>query len=371
MSFKPAAFAAMFSLALGVSAQAEPTQAAPTVARADADAGLKPLPMAVGGRVAGQGSLSYQWPGVYFETAFEGGSAYFTLGPGDVILRVLVDGKALAPMVKPAAGTYRLGGLAAGKHTLRVEVATESQAGPNVFGGFALPKDGTPAALPKRSRRIEFIGDSHTVGYGNVSPTHDCSTDDVWKTTDNTQAFGPLTARHYGADYRVNAISGRGIVRNYDGFTADQLPLAYPYALFDHSTPADDAGWHPQVIVIALGTNDFSTPLKPGERWKTRAELHADYEATYVKFVQSLRTRHPQAYIVLWATGLAGGEIADEVAKVTAQLKAGGEKRLAYLPIKDLAMGGCHFHPSVADDQIISDALIKVIDTQPGMWEGR
>lgn len=366
MSFKPAALAAILSIALGASAQAEPT-----VARADVADGLKPLPMAVGGRVAGQGSLGYQWPGVYFETAFEGSSAYFTLGPGKVILHVLVDGKALAPMDKPAAGTYRLGGLAAGKHTLRIEVATESQAGPNVFGGFALPKDGVPAALPKRSRRIEFIGDSHTVGYGNVSPTHDCSTDDVWKTTDNTQAFGPVTARHYGADYRVNAISGRGIVRNYDGFTADQLPLAYPYALFDRSVTADDTGWRPQVIVIALGTNDFSTPLKPGERWKTRAELHADYEATYVKFVQSLRTKHPEAYIVLWATGLAGGEIADEVAKVADQLKAGGEKRLAYLPLKDLVMGGCHFHPSAADDQTIANALIKVIDAQPGVWEGR
>ncbi len=366
MSMKKTFLAAVLTAACGASALA-----APTVARVDAADGLKPLAMSVGGRVAGEGSLKYQWPGAYFETAFDGSSAYFTLGPGDVILHVLVDGQALAPMVKPAPGTYRIGGLAAGAHSLRIEVATESQAGPNVFGGFSLPKDGKAGALPQRSRRIEFIGDSHTVGYGNTSPTRDCSNDDVWKTTDNTQAFGPVAARHYGADYRVHAISGRGIVRNYDGFTADQLPLAYPYTLFDHSATADGALWQPQVIVIALGTNDFTTPLRDAERWKTRAELHADYQATYVKFVQSLRAHNPKAYFVLWSTDMAGGEIADQVRKVAEQLKAGGERRLSYVPVQGLTMGGCHYHPSVDDDKTIAQALIKVIDAQPDVWGGR
>jgi hypothetical protein len=39
-------------------------------------------------------------------------------------------------------------------------------------------------------------------------------------TTDNSQAFGPKVAKHYAADYQVNAISGRGIVRNFNGSPA-------------------------------------------------------------------------------------------------------------------------------------------------------
>ncbi len=338
---------------------------------------LTPLPLHIGGRVesTGDGKMSiyaYQWPGTYFETAFNGKDAYFQVGTGDVILHALVDGKALAPMVKPPGGLYHIDGLAAGAHTLRIEVATESQAGADHFGGFFAAADATPGALALRSRQIEFIGDSHTVGYGNISTTRECTTDQVWATTDDTQAFGPATAKHYDADYQVNAISGRGIVRNYDGFAADHLPEAYPYLKFDKTmTDAPNRSWQPQVVVMALGTNDFSTPLKPTEKWKTREDLHADYEKTYVAFIHSLRARYPGAYFVLWGTEMANGEIEAEEQKVVDQVKAGGETRITFLPINGLAFSGCHSHPSTADDRTISDLLVKTIDQVPNIWQGR
>ncbi|MFP5392371.1 MAG: SGNH/GDSL hydrolase family protein [Gammaproteobacteria bacterium] len=331
---------------------------------------LKAAPLSVGGRVVSQpdGALTYQWPGTYFETAFEGRSAYFKLGPGRVILHVSVDGVKLAPLVKPQAGLYRVDGLKNGRHALRIEVVSESQAGPNVFGGFALGADARPAALPVRARQIEFIGDSHTVGYGNISASRECSEEQVWETTDNTQAYGPVTARHYRADYRVNAISGRGVVRNYNGFAADSLPQAYPWALFDHAARAADANWHPQVIVIALGTNDFSTPLNAGEKWTTREELRSDYRASYMRFVQGLRSSHPQAYFVLWATDALEGEIQSQAGQVVQALKGGGDARVAFMPVKGLEWGGCHWHPSVKDDAAISASLIQLLDAQPGVW---
>ena len=152
----------------------------------------------------------------------------------------------------------------------------------------------------------------------------------MWATTDNTQAFGPLTANHYQADYRVNAISGRGVVRNYNGSAGDTLPVAYPYLLFDKKQQDTESNWKPQVIVIALGTNDFSTPLNPGEKWKTKDELHADYEATYLRFLKDLRAKNPDAYIILWATEMANGEIESEVKKVADQAKAQGETKLTF-----------------------------------------
>ncbi|MCE4555751.1 SGNH/GDSL hydrolase family protein [Pelomonas cellulosilytica] len=334
--------------------------------------GLHALPAAVQGRAVPQsdGSLLRQWPGTYVETAFQGDEVFFRVGAGDVSLRVSVDGAAAVPLVKPAPGLYRVAGLKPGvTHRLRVVVASESQAGPTTFGGFLAGAGTQPAPLPRRSRQVEFIGDSHTVGYGNTSTSRDCSDADVWATTDNTQGVAALVAAHYDADYRANAISGRGVVRNYDGFKADTLPEAYPFALFDHSRPAtDDAGWQPRVIALALGTNDFSTPLKAGEIWTTREALREDYEATYVRFVEQLRQRNPGAYVVLWIAAAEDAEVRAEVARVAERLKRAGVERLGFVPVAGLSLAGCHWHPSAADDRQIADAIVRHLDVQKDVW---
>ena len=119
----------------------------------------------------------------------------------------MVDQQAPIVLVKPEPGVYRVSGLADGAHTVRIEVVTESQAGPNSFGGFSLPPTASPLPAPREKRQIEFIGDSHTVGYGNISTKHECTEEEVWETTDNSLAYGPLMATHYEADYQINAIS--------------------------------------------------------------------------------------------------------------------------------------------------------------------
>jgi len=349
----------------------------PLLQKVPAPPTLLPLPTYVGGRVLNISSSStaasdaneyrYQWPGTYFETAFTGRELFFRVGSNHEILHVVVDGGPPLIVAKPDSGVYRLSGLSNEPHSLRVLVATESQDAPGTFGGFAITTTEQPLAAKSRSRQIEFIGDSYTVGYGNTSPKQECTTDEVWTTTDDTQAFGPLTANHYHADYQVNAISGRGIVRNYNGTAGDTLPVAYPYVLFDKKQKYTDPNWKPQIIVIGLGTNDFSTPLNPGEKWKTKNELQADYEATYVRFIQSLRARNHDAYFILWATELTD----DEVKKVSEQAKAQGETKLSFLPIDHLTFTGCHSHPSLADDKTISDKLVQLIDSNPAIWQGK
>src|SRR5262245_18502464 len=103
--------------------------------------------------------------------------------------------------------------------------------------------------------------------------------------------------------------------------------------LLDHSARYEDSHWRPQVIVIALGTNDFTTALHPGEKWKTRDELHADFEATYVKFIESLRARNRDAFNFVWTTDMADGEIESEARRVVARLESAGEKRIAFVPM--------------------------------------
>lgn len=314
-------------------------------------------------------NYTYQWPGSYFRAAFRGSRVYFRVGDGQEILHVMVDGQQQAVLKKPAPGVYEVEGLSKGKHRIGLFVATESQAGPDTFGGFALPSGEKALRLPQRKRQVEFIGDSYTVGFGNLSASRTCSNDKIWRDTDDILAFGPRTARHYGADYQVNAISGRGVVRNYDGFHADTLPQAYPYVLFNKKQTYEDPRWRPQVIVIGLGTNDFTTKLHAGEPWKTRAALHADYDATYSKFLRMLRARNPHAYMIVWAADVANGEVEAQAGKVVATLKQHGFRNIAFLPVPGLQFHACDSHPTPADDQTIADKLIALIDAHKGVWK--
>jgi len=342
---------------------------------------LAPLAMTVGGRVFvekdptdevfGAKKYIYQWPGTYFTASFRGTEAYFCISEGKQILHVAVDQRPPIVLAKPEPGVYRISGLTDGAHVARIEVVTESQAGPNSFSGFSLPPSSSPLPAPHETRQIEFIGDSHTVGYGNISTKRECTEDEVWETTDNSLAYGPLTAKHYRADYQINAISGRGVVRNYNGSPGDPLPVAYPYVLFDRHDLYEDSSWNPQIVVLALGTNDFSTELNPGEHWKSRDQLHADYEATYVAFLQKLRTRYPRAFFILWNTDGADGEIQAEAQRVSRQLNAAGDTRVAFIPVNGLAKSACHSHPSTEDDKIVAGRLIDFIDQRPQLWQSR
>lgn len=332
--------------------------------------GTTALPMRVVGRAEpwGEGMIRRQWPGSYVETRFRGLAALFRVGAGEVSLRVTVDAGEPITLVRPAPGLYRVGPLAPGEHHLRVQAVSESQAGATGLGGFLAPRGVRALPVPARARQIEFIGDSHTVGYANRSNKAECTSAEVWKTTDTARGLPGVLAGRYRADYRVHAISGRGVVRNYDGNEADTLPDVYPFTLFDKARLASDPGWHPQVIVVALGTNDFSTALHPGERWPTRIALHADFEQRYARFLSDLRVRNPRALIVVWATDLAGGEIAEEARATVERLIRAGDRRVAVRIVGELGFRACHGHPDLADDAAIASAVAEQIDARGDVW---
>lgn len=339
----------------------------------------KALPLHIGGRVApaedGKGYV-HQWPGIYFEGRFRGTGAAVRVKDSANILDIFIDDQLVRTISKPGDGQVEFTGLTDSEHSIRVEKRTEAAWTSAQFSGIFVPDSAEVLSLKPRARQIEFIGDSYTVGYGNTSPKRECPGDGVWATTQTQLAFGPLTAKHFNADYRVNAISGRGIVRNYNGSTGLTLPQAYPNivnldsgAIPDTDAASDD--WAPQIVVIGLGTNDFSTPLNPGEKWKTRDELQKDYVSNYIGFVQSLRAANPDAYVVLMATDQANGEIQAQVKKVLTGLKAAGETRIAFIPMNGLTFEGCDWHPSTADDLKISASLVTFLDSQPDIWHGR
>ncbi len=329
-------------------------------------ADLQQLPAHVGGRVLvstaanGDQFYEYSWPAIYFETAFKGDSLTLKFDDDQNNFQLVVDDSAPIAINKPGKKDYEVPGLARGKHRVRLEKISETQSSSGKFLGFY--SDDQPVALPKRKRQIEFIGDSYTVGYGNASPSRECNNEELFSTTNSQLAFGPLVARHFNADYQINASSGFGIVRNYNGTSPDKSLIAlYPFTLYsNHYIYSGD--WKPQAIVIGLGTNDFSTPLNSGERWKTRTELQQDYINKYAEFVNALYRKNPQAQFILMASDRMDGEVANQVNKVIEQVKAEGLKKIDSIIFTGLEYQGCHWHPSAKDDKLLADLLINYLE---------
>ncbi len=313
----------------------------------------------------------YQWPGTYFEGRFNGGTVFLKFDDSANILQISVDGQTVATLNKPGLREYKISGLKATAHVVRVERLTETQDAVGAFLGFAVPPGGKalPAPAP-RARQIEFIGDSYTSGYGNTSTKRECTQDEVWATTDTQQAFGPQTAKHYKADYQINSFSGIGIVRGYDGGKGPQMPARYAFSLLDGPALYSDTSWNPQIVVIALGGNDFSTPVHANEKWTTQEELRADYIASYVAFVKQVRATHPTASFVLMAYG--EDEVIADTAEVMKRLNAGGETRVATFSVgKGFELTGCDWHLNLNDDKRITDSLIGYFDAHPDLWQGK
>jgi lysophospholipase L1-like esterase len=325
------------------------------------------VPVHVGGRAVPEanGAWRFGWPGVYFEGRFSGTSVTVAVESASEHFRVLVDGAERAILTAPGTARLIIDGLAPGPHFVRLEKQTESQEGSARFLGF-WPGEGATALRPMaRARRIEFIGDSNTVGYGNASHERTCTREEVHDLTDTSRAFGPLVAARLDADYRIIAYSGFGIARNYAGSSAERsLPIIYDRAIPGEPAAAAADQWHPQLIVIMLGANDFSTPLHAGERWPDDAALRADYRARYVAFVRMLRTRQPQARFLL----VGQNSFFPEVEQVAATLNGDGSRPVATLRYGELEKTGCDWHPSLADHRALAELVLAAIGRIDGLW---
>lgn len=328
------------------------------------------LPMHIGGRVAkDKTGYAYQWPGVYFETAFKGPAVELDFDDNANNFNIIVDGKPLMIVRRPGHRSLMVGTEGSGTHTIRLEKRSETQYAVGHFIGF---RGLAAAPLPVRGHQIEFIGDSLTVGYGNTSAFAQCTPDEIFETTDSQEGFAALTGKHFDADYQINAFSGLGMVRNYDGKEHPKyhMPMLYPRAIFDDPAPAAEPDWHPQVIVISIGGNDFSTPVRADESWKTGDAMAADYEKTYVAFVRQVRAANPKAQILMiWHEDNAA--YATSAQKVFDTLKASGIGPLDRVALPQLADTGCNGHPNIHDDAKIADGISAWIETHPQVWQGK
>lgn len=322
--------------------------------------------------VASGGTWQHAWPGVYVEGRFRGTGVGVVLDDATGDYDVAVDGRTVATLVTPGSTTYRVTGLAAGDHTVRVVKRSEVPWATSTFGGF-VPVDGSQVlpAPPARDLQLEFAGDSYTAGYGNTSTSRECTGDQVTRTTNADLSFGALTARALGADYQLNAFSGRGMVRNYAGGepgtsyrTYEDRALPFVDAAWDRP-----ASWQPDAVVVGLGINDFSTPLNANEQWPTTAALREAWVEAYHGYLDELRARYgPDTFLVVSATSVhTGTDLPDLAQRVVDERNDDGDDRVRYwyYGSEGLDYGGCHWHPSVRDHEVIAAQLTAYLRALP------
>lgn len=313
-----------------------------------------------------EGEAVFSWPGVHFEATFTGTTLGVRIPNSSSLYNVVIDGKEY-PVLKPEAGKtdYIIAsGLTAGTHTVRLSKRGETTNGQDLFSGFLIDAGETLLESAPKVKRIEFLGDSYTVGYGNESLSRECTDAEIVATTNHDKAFPALTAKHYGAEFNTQAYSGLGLVRNYNGNQTFHSYRTYEdlTIISDNQSIWNYAGQEPQVVVIGLGINDFSTPVRPEENYGTMDDFKVIYKAEYHKLLDKLRQRYPNAHFFLSATFLwPDDHMRPTVQQVVNEEKAQGFQNVHYFEYS--AQGtGCQWHPGVQDHQGMSTTLINLID---------
>jgi lysophospholipase L1-like esterase len=241
-------------------------------------------------------------------------------------------------------------------HEVTIYKNTEAQKGQVIFKGFDL-HGGTFLPPTRRPRRIEFIGDSITCGYGNegknatcpfevkIRDARDANGNIVMKngkpaavtvpvTERQYLSFTALAARELDADAVTICWSGKGVYKNFkervvrlpDGSvgpepdsqtTVPELWRARTLATDNQNgTPwnftSEPEEEKPDVVVVTLGTNDFARDTEPPSNDPDKlagdnvpdgdlgdpAELERFYEK-YLAFVKEIRQHRPKAHIFL------------------------------------------------------------------------
>lgn len=341
-------------------------------------AGLTPLARRVTGRIAtlpsanGAPGIRHQWPGTHARARFSGDAVILAFDDARNRYRLTLEGSDAGGLLitRPGRQAVHLAGLGPGTHQLRLDKISESLSGADDFPDFFVPAPGQALAPPDpKARQIEIIGDSDAVGYGNLSPGRDCTADEVFLLTDTQEAFGPRVARHFDAGFHVIAASGIGVVRNIDGSDPGTTMLdLYPRRLINDPAPVQPDGWQPQVVVFALGSNDFTMPLGDDEAWPDQRALQRDFETRYAAFIRMVRSRYPEAFFVLVAMKDYGKNYLRAHHNVLAELQSGGERNLAMTVLPKMEKTGCHWHPSDRDHRMLADGIVELIGERPGLW---
>ncbi|GGY01762.1 xylan esterase [Massilia dura] len=291
--------------------------------------------------IAADGGVRFAYPGVTSFIRFEGRELVLdasTMGDKSY-LDVIVDGGPVRTIhLSRERAAYRLvdGAPLSGSHIVQVLHRSETWHGVVTLHGFST--DGrvlAPPALP--ARRLLFLGDSVTCGEA-LEREPPGPKQAVW--WNPRLSYGMLAGAALDAQVQLVCHGGRGLVRSWNGRTDEfNLDRLYTLAIADPSAPSawDQHRYAPDLIVSAIGTNDFNQGIPDRAR----------YVEAYVALVSTLLRDHPQATIVLTEGAILDGDRkAALAAYITETLARVGSPRVHHIPSRHYPGDTQDAHPT-------------------------
>ena len=314
---------------------------------------------------------AWNFPGIQIVAAFEGTSLRMMAKPKSGYFMAQID------QAEPFKVAFRgerdsvvtlATALPDARHTVRLMYVIEGYEFFPEFWGFILDKGKQLAEAPALpTRKIEFIGNSITCGYGNEGMYRFQGFE--YETENHYYSYASFTARALEAQHWVVARSGIGAYRNYNGPKTgnpeSNMPVQYEYTGYAWKPELrqeatflkekwDFSRYQPDVVCINLGTNDLSTPNYDAKLLKLN----------YHKLLKMVRQHNPKAKIVF----LTGSMLYNEELKlqkqlldeVTAEAQKAGDKevyRFDMNPIDGEAFYGNDWHPNIYQDEKMAGEL--------------
>ncbi len=306
------------------------------------------------------GGPRFGWSGTTIRTRVDGAAldVAFASAPAGIWFEVEIDGASVGTFATASgASTQRIDLPSAGLHDVAVVRRNEAFFGNVTLQGVTAADGGTLVPTPVRSRRLEFIGDSLTAGYGvecaSAEENFSGATESAYA------AYAGVASRALEADAHVIAWSGKGMVRNCCGNTDPPLPGVYGRTLGNEDGSTwDFTRWTPDAVVVNLGTNDFNGGVDPDA-----------FVEGYTAFLGLLRDTYPEAPIVAvtWGHWGAGNE-----ALVTQAVTASGDPLVTTTRfVIDGGEGlGCDYHTNEVTNARFGAELAVTLGDLLG-WESR
>lgn len=319
--------------------------------------------------VAPEGEVRFDWSGTYADMVLCGSRLEMVASDSGLnYFNVIVDGQQHAIVKTEGKEPHKvvLFEGAEGTYHIRLQRRTEGFNGLTTLHSFECVGELCAEQNEPRGRHIEFIGDSLTAGYGTDSASGD---EPYTAETQNCNlAYGCYVARYFDADYNLVAHSGQGLVRNYgdENTTSDYTMLERYGLLFDEADKEQRYNFRrrtyiPDLVVIFLGTNDFST--KP---WPSYEQFAEGYE----ELVEQVRAAHGKQVTILCVSSYLFDPTFDYVWRISE-----GDENLHFACILPEAFArpselGASEHPNRVGQQKMAMALIPYISTITG-WQVR